>query len=103
MRQFFSLAVALLSLTVGNSDMRIAVVGCGYWDRSLAMTFEVGRWGQPGKAQEVLVPNPFQAAYHETAYRTGDLVTQDVGSCEALPRTSTGKVDRARLAGRGRR
>ncbi|MGO9189506.1 MAG: amino acid adenylation domain-containing protein [Streptosporangiaceae bacterium] len=36
-----------------------------------------GYWGQPGKTQEVLVPNPFQAAYHETAYRTGDLVTQD--------------------------
>ena len=148
-----------------------------------------GYWGQPGKTQEVLVPNPFQAAYHETMYRTGDLVTQDeegnyvylgrqdgmvktrgyrvelgeveaalyghpavheavvlpipdelLGSrlravisadgaggltreevldhcrrrlpgymvpdvvefCEALPRTSTGKVDRARLAGHGR-
>jgi amino acid adenylation domain-containing protein len=36
-----------------------------------------GYWGQPGRTQEVLVPNPFQAAYHETAYRTGDLVTQD--------------------------
>jgi amino acid adenylation domain-containing protein len=36
-----------------------------------------GYWGQPGKTQEVLVPNPFQAAYHETVYRTGDLVTQD--------------------------
>jgi amino acid adenylation domain-containing protein len=36
-----------------------------------------GYWGQPGKTKEVLVPNPFQAAYHETAYRTGDLVTQD--------------------------
>ncbi len=36
-----------------------------------------GYWGQPGKTQEVLVPNPFQAAYHEMAYRTGDLVTQD--------------------------
>ena len=35
-----------------------------------------GYWGQPGKTQEVLVPNPFQPAYHETAYRTGDLVTQ---------------------------
>ena len=36
-----------------------------------------GYWGQPAKTQEVLVPNPFQAAYHETVYRTGDLVTQD--------------------------
>jgi acyl-CoA synthetase (AMP-forming)/AMP-acid ligase II len=148
-----------------------------------------GYWGQPGKTGEVLVPNPFQAAYHETAYRTGDLVTLDedgnyvylgrqdgmvktrgyrvelgeveaalyghpaiheavvlpipdelLGSrlravisadgpggltreevldhcrrrlpgymvpdvvefCEALPRTSTGKVDRARIAGHGR-
>jgi amino acid adenylation domain-containing protein len=147
-----------------------------------------GYWGQPGKTGEVLVPNPFQAAYRETVYRTGDLVTQDadgnylylgredgmvktrgyrvelgeveaalyghpaiheavvlpvpdelLGSrlravisadgpgltreqvldhcrqrlpgymvpdvvefCEALPRTSTGKIDRARLAGHGR-
>lgn len=36
-----------------------------------------GYWGQPGKTREVLVENPFQRAYHETAYRTGDLVTQD--------------------------
>jgi amino acid adenylation domain-containing protein len=36
-----------------------------------------GYWGQPGKTGEVLVPNPFQAAYRETVYRTGDLVTQD--------------------------
>jgi amino acid adenylation domain-containing protein len=36
-----------------------------------------GYWGQPGKTQEVLVPNPFQAAYRETVYRTGDLVTLD--------------------------
>jgi amino acid adenylation domain-containing protein len=36
-----------------------------------------GYWGQPGQSQEVLVPNPFQAAYHETVYRTGDLVSQD--------------------------
>ncbi len=36
-----------------------------------------GYWGQPGKTQQVLVPNPFQQAYRETAYRTGDLVTQD--------------------------
>jgi amino acid adenylation domain-containing protein len=149
-----------------------------------------GYWGQPGKTEEVLVANPFQSAYRETAYRTGDLVTVDrdgnylylgrqdgmvktrgyrvelgeveaalyghpaireavvlpipdelLGSrlravisadgaggltreeilehcrqrlpgymvpdvvelCEALPRTSTGKVDRARLAGNGAR
>ncbi len=148
-----------------------------------------GYWGQPGKTGEVLVPNPFQEAYRETVYRTGDLVTQDsdgnylylgredgmvktrgyrvelgeveaalyghpaireaavlpipdelLGSrlravisadgpgltreqvldhcrqrlpgymvpdvvefCEALPRTSTGKVDRVRLAGHGTR
>jgi len=36
-----------------------------------------GYWAQPGKTGEVLVPNPFQAAYRETAYRTGDLVTLD--------------------------
>jgi amino acid adenylation domain-containing protein len=36
-----------------------------------------GYWGQPGKTQEVLVRNPYQAAYRETAYRTGDLVTRD--------------------------
>jgi amino acid adenylation domain-containing protein len=36
-----------------------------------------GYWAQPDKTQEVLVPNPFQAAYRETVYRTGDLVTQD--------------------------
>jgi amino acid adenylation domain-containing protein len=36
-----------------------------------------GYWGQPGKTQEVLVPNPFQAAYRETVYRTGDQVTPD--------------------------
>jgi amino acid adenylation domain-containing protein len=36
-----------------------------------------GYWAQPAKTQEVLVPNPFQAAYREMAYRTGDLVTQD--------------------------
>ncbi len=36
-----------------------------------------GYWGQPGKTREVLVPNPFQAAYRETVYRTGDLVTPD--------------------------
>jgi L-proline---[L-prolyl-carrier protein] ligase len=36
-----------------------------------------GYWAQPGKTQEVLVPNPFQAAYRETVYRTGDLVSQD--------------------------
>ena len=31
------------------------------------------------------------------------MVPDVVEFCEALPRTSTGKVDRARLAGRGRR
>jgi amino acid adenylation domain-containing protein len=36
-----------------------------------------GYWAQPGRTQEVLVPNPFQAAYRETVYRTGDLVTRD--------------------------
>jgi amino acid adenylation domain-containing protein len=36
-----------------------------------------GYWGQAGKTEEVLVPNPFQTAYAETAYRTGDLVTLD--------------------------
>ncbi|HYZ56056.1 MAG TPA: amino acid adenylation domain-containing protein [Streptosporangiaceae bacterium] len=36
-----------------------------------------GYWGQPGKTREVLVENPFQAAYGEMAYRTGDLVTLD--------------------------
>ena len=153
-------------------------------------TLMQGYWAQPGKTQEVLVPNPFQPAYREMVYRTGDLVTQDedgnyiylgrqdgmvktrgyrvelgeveaalyghpaiheavvlpipdelLGSrlravisadgpdgltreevldhcrrqlpgymvpdvvefCEALPRTSTGKVDRARLAGHGSR
>jgi amino acid adenylation domain-containing protein len=36
-----------------------------------------GYWGQPGKTREVLVRNPFQEAYDEPAYRTGDLVTLD--------------------------
>jgi len=36
-----------------------------------------GYWAQPDKTHEVLVPNPFQAAYRETVYRTGDLVTRD--------------------------
>jgi amino acid adenylation domain-containing protein len=36
-----------------------------------------GYWGQPGKTGEVLVRNPFQEAYDEPAYRTGDLVTLD--------------------------
>lgn len=36
-----------------------------------------GYWGQPGRTREVLVPNPFQQAYDEPAYRTGDLVTVD--------------------------
>ena len=36
-----------------------------------------GYWGQPEKTHQVLVRNPFQAAYDESAYRTGDLVTMD--------------------------
>jgi acyl-CoA synthetase (AMP-forming)/AMP-acid ligase II len=36
-----------------------------------------GYWGQPEKTRQVLVRNPFQAAYDESAYRTGDLVTLD--------------------------
>ena len=36
-----------------------------------------GYWAQPSKTGEVLVANPFQAAYRETVYRTGDLVTLD--------------------------
>ena len=36
-----------------------------------------GYWGQPEKTRQVLVSNPFQAAYDEPAYRTGDLVTLD--------------------------
>ena len=36
-----------------------------------------GYWGQPAKTREVLVSNPFQEAYDEPAYRTGDLVTLD--------------------------
>jgi amino acid adenylation domain-containing protein len=36
-----------------------------------------GYWGQPDKTREVLVRNPFQDAYDEPAYRTGDLVTLD--------------------------
>jgi acyl-coenzyme A synthetase/AMP-(fatty) acid ligase len=36
-----------------------------------------GYWGQPDKTGQVLVRNPFQAAYDEPAYRTGDLVTVD--------------------------
>jgi amino acid adenylation domain-containing protein len=36
-----------------------------------------GYWGQPEKTRRVLVPNPFQAAYDEPAYRTGDLATLD--------------------------
>ena len=34
-----------------------------------------GYWGQPAKTSEVLVRNPFRAAYDELVYRTGDLVT----------------------------
>jgi amino acid adenylation domain-containing protein len=36
-----------------------------------------GYWGQPEKTSQVLVPNPFQEAYDEPAYRTGDMVTLD--------------------------
>lgn len=36
-----------------------------------------GYWGDQEKTRRVLVPNPFQAAYDEPAYRTGDLVTLD--------------------------
>ncbi len=36
-----------------------------------------GYWGDPGKTRQALVRNPFQGAYDEPAYRTGDLVTLD--------------------------
>jgi amino acid adenylation domain-containing protein len=36
-----------------------------------------GYWGQPEKTRQVLVRSPFQQAYEERAYRTGDLVTLD--------------------------
>jgi amino acid adenylation domain-containing protein len=36
-----------------------------------------GYWGNAEKTRSVLVSNPFQAAYDEWAYRTGDLVTLD--------------------------
>jgi L-proline---[L-prolyl-carrier protein] ligase len=36
-----------------------------------------GYWGDPGKTGRMLVKNPFQPAYDELAYRTGDLVTLD--------------------------
>jgi len=36
-----------------------------------------GYWGQPDKTRQVLGRNPFQEAYDEPAYRTGDLVTVD--------------------------
>ena len=36
-----------------------------------------GYWGDKEKTRRVLVGNPFQAAYDEPAYRTGDLVTLD--------------------------
>jgi amino acid adenylation domain-containing protein len=36
-----------------------------------------GYWGDAAKTAGVLVANPFQAAYAEAAYRTGDLVTLD--------------------------
>jgi amino acid adenylation domain-containing protein len=36
-----------------------------------------GYWSQPEKTRQTLVLNPFQDAYDEPAYRTGDLVTVD--------------------------
>jgi amino acid adenylation domain-containing protein len=36
-----------------------------------------GYWGDAEKTRRMLVRNPFQAAYQELAYRTGDLVTVD--------------------------
>jgi amino acid adenylation domain-containing protein len=46
-----------------------------------------GYWGQPDKTRQVLVRNPFQQAYDEPAYRTGDLVTLDAdGSCVFIGR-----------------
>jgi acyl-coenzyme A synthetase/AMP-(fatty) acid ligase len=36
-----------------------------------------GYWGDKEKTRRVLVGNPFQTAYDEPAYRTGDLVTLD--------------------------
>jgi amino acid adenylation domain-containing protein len=36
-----------------------------------------GYWGDAEKTARMLVANPFQAAYAEPAYRTGDLVTLD--------------------------
>ena len=36
-----------------------------------------GYWGQQEKTSQVVARNPFQAAYDEPAYRTGDLVTMD--------------------------
>ena len=46
-----------------------------------------GYWGDPEKTRRVLVSNPFQAAYDELAYRTGDLVTlDDEGNCVFLGR-----------------
>ncbi len=38
-----------------------------------------GYWGKPDRTRQVLVRNPFQDAYDEPAYRTGDLVTLDSG------------------------
>ena len=36
-----------------------------------------GYWADPEKTRNVLVSNPFQEAYDELAYRTGDMVTLD--------------------------
>lgn len=37
-------------------------------------TVLLGYWGLPEKTEQVLVSNPFQSAYQEPAYRTGDIV-----------------------------
>ena len=34
----------------------------------------MGYWGLPERTQQSLVPNPFQPAYQEFVYRTGDIV-----------------------------
>jgi acyl-CoA synthetase (AMP-forming)/AMP-acid ligase II len=36
-----------------------------------------GYWGDTEKTRATLITNPFQTAYDELAYRTGDLVTLD--------------------------
>ncbi len=37
-------------------------------------TVMMGYWGLPERTQQSLVPNPFQPAYQEFVYRTGDIV-----------------------------